>query len=130
MRREIGSRQIQVECRLPVRLIHCIQLSLGVVSISGVKRPLLGRFVVLPIKNAVVPAVESVFELHGFLHIKENARAEVFPLASSGGVVAEHARIVNSRGGLLANLLAFLGLAVLPAGEVARREQLKNWLQR
>jgi len=113
-----------------VRLIHCIQLSVGVVSISGVKRPLLGRFVVLPIKNAVVPAVESVFELHGFLHVKENARAEVFPLASSGRVVAEPARIVHSLLGLLAILLALSLKPVLPAGEVARCERLKIWLQR
>ena len=84
----------------------------------------------MPIENAVTPAEQSVFELHVFLHVEENARAEFFPLASSGGVATESVRIVDSRVGLLANLLAFLGFAVLPAGEAARRERLKNWLQR
>ena len=77
-----------------------------------------------------MPAIESVFELHVFLHVEENERAEFFPLASSRGVAAELVRIVDSRTGLLANLLAFLGLAVLPAGETARREQFKILLQR
>jgi hypothetical protein len=45
-------------------------------------------------------------------------------------VAAEFVRIVVSALVLLANLLAFLGLAVLPAGEAARRERLKIWLQR
>ena len=53
-----------------------------------------------------------------------------FPLESSRGVVAELVRIVRSRVVLLANLLAFLFFPVLPAGEVARREWLKIWLQR
>ena len=67
----------------------------------------------------------------GFLHVEEkHARAETFPLASSGGVVAEHALIVNSRGGSLANLLALSLKPVLPAGETARCEQFKIWLQR
>jgi hypothetical protein len=61
--------------------------------------------------------------LHVFLHVEENARAEVFPLASSAGVAAELVRIVDSLVGLLANLLAFLAKPVLPAGETARREQ-------
>ena len=77
----------------------------------------------LPIKNAVTPAEQSVFELHVFLHVEENALAEVFPLASSAGVAAELVRIVDSLVGLLANLLAFLAKPVLPAGETARREQ-------
>jgi hypothetical protein len=68
--------------------------------------------------------------LHDFLHVEENERAEFFPLASSGGVAAELVRIVHSRVDLLANLLAFLVLAVLPAGEIARRERFKFWLQR
>ena len=53
-----------------------------------------------------------------------------FPLASCAGVLTQSARIVVSRFVLLANPLAFLGLAVLPAGETARREQFKIWLQR
>jgi hypothetical protein len=68
--------------------------------------------------------------LHVFLHIEENERAEFSPLASSGGVAAESVRIVHSRVGLLANLLAFLVLPVLPAGETAAFEQFKFWLQR
>jgi hypothetical protein len=68
--------------------------------------------------------------LHIFLHVEENARAEFFPLASSGAVLPESVRIVGSLMALLANLLAFLGFPVLPAGEVARRERLKFWLQR
>jgi len=60
--------------------------------------------------------------LHVFFHVEENERAEFFALASSRGVAAEFVRIVDSLGGLLANLLAFLGFPVLPAGEVARRE--------
>ena len=77
-----------------------------------------------------MPAIESIFEFHVFLHVQENERAEFFPLASSGGVGAELVRIVDSRGGLLANLLAFLVFPVLPAGESARRERFKKWLQR
>ena len=77
-----------------------------------------------------MPAIQSVFELHVFLHVQENERAEFFPLASSGGVATESVRIVHSRVGLLANLLAFLVLPVLPAGEIARRERFKFWLQR
>jgi hypothetical protein len=100
------------------------------VFVSCAKCSLLFRAVVLPVKNAVAPAVQSIFELHVFLHVEENERAESFPLASSGGVATEFARIVHSSVGLLANLLAFLVLPVLPAGEIARRERLKNWLQR
>jgi len=37
---------------------------------------------------------------------------------------------VDSQSGLLANLLAFLGFPVLPAGEIATIEQFENWLQR
>jgi hypothetical protein len=79
----------------------------------------------LPVKNAVTPAEQSVFQLHVFLHVEENERAEFFPLASSRGVAAESVRIVHSPVALLANLLAFLGFPVLPAGEVARRERVK-----
>jgi hypothetical protein len=66
-----------------------------------------------------MPAVHSVFELHVFLHVEENERAEFFPLAGSGGVEAELGRIVHSRSVLLANLLAFLVFPVLPTEEVA-----------
>ena len=47
----------------------------------------------MPVKNAVTPAEQSVFELHVFLHVEENERAEFFPLESSGGVAAEFVRI-------------------------------------
>ena len=77
-----------------------------------------------------MPAIESIFQLHVFLHVEENERAEIVPLESSRGVAAELVRIVHSRINLLANLLAFLGFPVLPAGEIARREQFKKWLQR
>jgi hypothetical protein len=81
-------------------------------------------------KNAVVPAIQSVFELHVFLHVEENERAEFLLLASSGGVAAELVRIVDSRLVLLANLLAFHVFPVLPARETALHKQFKNWLQR
>ena len=84
----------------------------------------------MPIENAVVPAIQSVFELHVFLHVEENERTEFFPLASSGGVAAEFVRIVASLPDLLANLLAFSLLPVLPAGKTAALERLKFWLQR
>ena len=77
-----------------------------------------------------MPAIQSVFELHVFLHVEENERAEFFRLASSGGVAAELVRIVDSRVFLPANLLAFLVFPVLPAGETAALEQFKIWLQR
>jgi hypothetical protein len=63
--------------------------------------------------------------LHVFLHVEENERAEFFSLASSRGVAAEFVRIVGAPVALLANLLAFLVFPVLPAGEIARREQFK-----
>jgi hypothetical protein len=66
---------------------------------------------VLPVENAVMSAEQSVFELHVFLHVEENERAEFFPLESSRGVVAEFVRIVASPSVLLANLLAFLGFS-------------------
>ena len=65
-----------------------------------------------------------------YWNIEEIERAEFLPLANSGGVAAESVRIVHSRVGLLANLLAFLVFPVLPPGETARRERLKVWLQR
>jgi hypothetical protein len=68
--------------------------------------------------------------LHVFLHVEENERAEFFPLESSGGALAELARIVASSSLLLANLLAFLSKPVLPAGETADFKQFKIWLQR
>ena len=77
-----------------------------------------------------MPAEQSVFELHVFPHVEENERAEFFPLASSRGVVPELVRIVGSLAVLLANLLAFLVFAVLPAGETAHFKQFKIWLQR
>ena len=98
--------------------------------IARFKAALFSRMVFLPIENAATPAVESILELHVFPHVEENARTEIFPLASCAGVSAEFVRIVHSLVVLLANLLAFLGLAVLPAGEAARCERLKNWLQR
>jgi hypothetical protein len=88
------------------------------------------ELVILPVKNAVSPAIQSVFELHVFLHVEENERAEFFPLASSRRVVADSVRIVHSRVGLLANLLAFLVFPILPAGEIAPHERFKIWLQR
>ena len=75
-------------------------------------------------KKRVTPAIHSVFELHVFLHVEENERAEFFPLASTGGVAAELVRIVRPRFVLLANLLAFLVFPVLPAGEVAHIKRL------
>jgi hypothetical protein len=73
---------------------------------------------------------KSVFELHVFLHVEENERAESFPLASSGGVAAGFARIVGSLSVLLANLLAFSLKPVLAAGETASLEAVTIWLQR
>ena len=77
-------------------------------------------------KDAVTPAIQSIFELHVFLHVEENERAEFFPLTSSGRVAAEFVRIVCSRVELLANLV----LPALPVGETAALEQFKIWLQR
>jgi len=88
------------------------------------------RYVVRADEVLSAPAIHSVFELHVFLHVEENERAEFFPLASTGGVAAELVRIVHPRFVLLANLLAFLVFPVLPAGEVAYIKRLKNWLQR
>lgn len=77
-----------------------------------------------------MPTIEPVFELHVFLHVEENEPAEFFPLESNRRVAAESVRIVVSRAGLLANLLAFLVFPVLPAEEVAHLKRLKIWLQR
>src|SRR5438876_10433341 len=107
-----------------MRFIHRVKQALGIIPIARFKAALFSRMVFLPIENAATPAVESILELHGFLHVEEkHAHAETFPLASSDGVVAEFVRIVHSLVALLANLLAFLGLAVLPAGEAARCER-------
>ena len=77
-----------------------------------------------------MPAIESVFESHVFLHVEENERAELFPLASTRRVAAEFVRIVGSRVVLLANLLALLVFPVLPAEEAAHLKRFKIWLQR
>ena len=53
-----------------------------------------------------MPAIQSVFELHVFLHVEENERDEFSPLESSRGVVAEFVRIVRSPVALLAPELA------------------------
>ena|SRR5437870_731543 len=113
-----------------MRFVHRIQQPFSLAFVGGAKRSLLLRAVVLPVKNAVTPAIQSIFEVHVFLHVEKNERAESFPLGSSRRVVAELVRIIASPSVLLANLLAFLSKAVLPAGEVARLEQLKTWLQR
>jgi hypothetical protein len=52
-------------------------------------------------------AIESVLELHLFLDVEENARAEFSPLESTGRVAREFVRIVVSAVDLLTNLLAF-----------------------
>ena len=113
-----------------MRFIHRVKQALGIMPIARFKAALFSRMVFLPIENAATPAVESILELHVFLHVEENERAESFPLGSSRRVVAELVRIVASPSVLLANLLAFLSKAVLPAGEVVRLERLKTWLQR
>src|SRR5438105_2531052 len=113
-----------------MRFVHRIQQSFRFPFVTCAKRSLFLRVVLLPIKNAVTSAVHSVFQLHVFLHVEENERAEFFPLESCRRVVAELARIVCSPIDPLANLLAFVSKPVLPAGEVARRERLKIWLQR
>ena len=113
-----------------MRFIHRVKQALGIMPIARFKAALFSRMVFLPIENAATPAVESILELHVFPHVEENARTEIFPLASCAGVSAEFVRIVHSLVVLLANLLAFLGLAVLPAGETAALEQFKIWLQR
>jgi len=51
--------------------------------IARFKAALFSRMVFLPIENAATPAVESILELHVFPHVEENARTEIFPLASS-----------------------------------------------
>src|SRR5207244_12560950 len=107
-----------------MRFIHRVKQALGIMPIARFKAALFSRMVFLPIENAATPAVESILELHVFPHVEENERAEPFPLASTERVAAESARMVHSRNGLLANLLAFLGLAVLPAGETARGEHV------
>ena len=109
-----------------MRFIHRVKQALGIMPIARFKAALFSRMVFLPIENAATPAVESILELHLFPHVEENARSEIFPLASCAGVSAEFVRIVHS----LVVLLAFLGLAVLPAGETAALEQFKIWLQR
>jgi hypothetical protein len=73
-------------------------------------------------KRMVLKYVKKWFKLHEMVRI--------VPLASSGGVAAEFVRIVGPPVALLANLLAFLVFPVLPAGEIARRERFKIWLQR
>ena len=113
-----------------MRFIHRVKQALGIMPIARFKAALFSRMVFLPIENTATPAVESILELHVFPHVEENARVEFFPLESSRGVAAESVRIVHSRVGLLANLLAFLVFPVLPAGEVAHIKRLKNWLQR
>jgi hypothetical protein len=127
---EICTRQIEIQRWFAMRFVHRVKLALGFVSLGCAKCSLLLRVILLPIKHAVMPAIHSVFELHVFLHVEENERAELFPLASSGGVAAGSVRIVHSQARLLANLLAFLVSPVLPAGETALPKQFKKWLQR
>ena len=118
---EVGASQTEIEGRLPMRFVHGIQEAFGFASLACAKRSLLARIVFLPVKNAVTPAVQSIFELHVFLHVEENEHAEFFPLASSGGVATELVRIVHPQG----DLLAFIGFSVLPAGETAHLKQFK-----
>ena len=109
-----------------MRFIHRVKQALGIMPIARFKAALFSRMVFLPIENAATPAVESILELHLFPHVEENARTEIFPLASCAGVSAEFVRIVHS----LVVLLAFLSKPVLPPEETAHLKQFKIWLQR
>ena len=66
-----------------MRFIHRVKQALGIMPIARFKAALFSRMVFLPIENAATPAVESILELHVFPHVEENARTEIFPLASS-----------------------------------------------
>jgi hypothetical protein len=59
-----------------MRFIHRVKQALGIMPIARFKAALFSRMVFLPIENAATPAVESI-------HVEENARTEIFPLASS-----------------------------------------------
>lgn len=107
VRREIRASQVEIDRRRSVRLVHRIEQAFGFAFVARAKRALLGRIIFLPIKISVTPAIQSVFQLHDFLHVEENARAEFFPLTSTRGVAAEFARIVSSVVDLLAIPLAF-----------------------
>ena len=102
---EICAREIEIEPWFTVRFVHRMKQAFGFASFRCAERSLLLRAVFLPIKNAVMPAVHSIFDLHVFLHVEENERSEFFPLASGGGVAAQLVRIVRSRLVLLAFLL-------------------------
>src|SRR5437667_4418662 len=128
--RKVGASEIEIQGRLAIGFVHRIEQAFGLTSLGCAKCSLFRRIVGLPVKNAVMPAEQSVFELHVFLHVEENERADLFPLASSRGMLAEFARIVDSLISVLAILLAFLSNPVLPAGETAYFKQFKFWLQR
>ena len=130
VRDQICASEIEIQSRLAMRFVHRIQQPFCFASFGRAKAALLFRTVLLPVKIAVTPAIQSVFELHAFLHVEENARAEFFPLTSTRGVAAEFARIVSSALDLLAIPLAFGLRTVLPAGEAPLGEALKIWLQR
>ena len=113
-----------------MRFIHRIEQTFCFASVTRAQRSLFLRIVFLPIKIAVTPAIQSIFELHVSLHVEENARAEFYSLGSSRGVVAEFARIVLSALDLLAIPLAFVLPNLPDDGEAPRREVLTVWLQR
>ena len=76
--------------------------------------------------NRFASTLKSIFQLHGFLHVQENARAKSFLLGSSRGRVAEYASSLD----LAAFPLALDLRKVLPTREIRRREEFKFWLQR
>ncbi len=113
-----------------MRFVLRTEQSFRFAPVTRSKRALFARIVFLPIEFAVPPAIQSILLLHVHLHVEEDARAKVFSLKSSGGVVAEFARIVPFALDLLAILLAFGLFIDLPEGEAPRCETLKVWLLR
>ena len=125
VRGEICAGKGEIQKRLPMRFVHRIQRRLCFAPVARSKRSLPMRFVLLPIKPAIAPAIQSVLLLHVFLHVEENARAKIFPLPSTRGVVTELARIVSSRS-ICWQIRWHLGSeTALPDGEAPRCEALK-----
>jgi hypothetical protein len=61
MRGKVGAGQIEIEGRLSMRFVHRIQQPFSFVPIACAECCLFPRIVFLPIKNAVTPAIESIF---------------------------------------------------------------------
>ena len=67
VRGKIGARHGEIQCRQTVRFVLGVQQLFRRPAVLGPEAPLLARFVVLPVEDAVRSLEEPVFVQHGVI---------------------------------------------------------------